>query len=278
MKTKRTLAFSLIELLIVVTIIMILAGLLLPALRQVRERAKAVACLSNMRQIGVMLNLYEQDYNGYPSFSPVYGSYSCTEFGYGGQQGIAAPTTNCSDGGGSRPFDERPLNRYMIQTGSGTAKPKVYQCPSDIGIDWGVWGVVAPSQWIAYGTSYEIPRYGGCDGTWGGNESPDIGSIYCWDGSRLKGFRRSQLVAPARKIALMEGQMWYNSTPCTSKINQRHWVNETQTLHRKAHVVFADGSARFLIRDKGVAGHGSCGTPTAWATNANAPDPSHDWY
>ncbi len=66
---RKSKAFTLIELLVVVAIIAVLVAILLPALNSARESARKVVCMSNVKQIGVGLVMYGQDYNEIPTSS-----------------------------------------------------------------------------------------------------------------------------------------------------------------------------------------------------------------
>jgi prepilin-type N-terminal cleavage/methylation domain-containing protein/prepilin-type processing-associated H-X9-DG protein len=62
-------AFTLIELLVVIAIIAILAAILFPVFARARENARKASCLSNLKQLGIAVEMYKQDYDGYYPFA-----------------------------------------------------------------------------------------------------------------------------------------------------------------------------------------------------------------
>jgi len=102
MKARK--GFTLIELLVVVAIIAILAAMLLPALAQAREKARAAQCISNLKQMGLAVNMYCDEYNDY--FPNAWNQYG-----------------NAVNGGWST-----GLSKYLW--GGAPGYMKVYTCPS----------------------------------------------------------------------------------------------------------------------------------------------------
>lgn len=70
-RSANIIAFTLVELLVVIAMVAILAAILMPVFAQAREKARQTACLSNLKQLSLANALYLQDYEAFPAFSYV---------------------------------------------------------------------------------------------------------------------------------------------------------------------------------------------------------------
>src|SRR5678816_4694310 len=79
-RQRPILAFTLVELLVVIGIIAVLIGILLPVLGKARESANATQCMSNLRQIAIADQMYVNQYNwhmpGWWADDHAYGAYN----------------------------------------------------------------------------------------------------------------------------------------------------------------------------------------------------------
>ena len=172
--------FTLIELLVVIAIIAILAAILFPVFAQAREKARAISCLSNTKQIGTATMMYSQDYDemlyGYRFQAPA-----------GNMNPYAADPLVANNA--KRPiFFNQLLYPY-------TKNDQIWRCPSK------------PNAWVNVDTpgSDTEPAFR----SYGGQNSY-AASNYVFRSNA--GIAQAALVAPADTVGLVDGS-YYNTLP-----------------------------------------------------------------
>jgi len=158
---RQTNAFTLVELLAVITIIAMLAGMISPSLQRVRAKAETTACQSNLRQIGTAVWLYVPDNgNKFPSINNPWGKQYFTNESATNLLGALGP--------------------YGLTT-------KALACPADLRSK--------DSYYRKYTNSYEFPPFSSEE-----EAAPGTATIYTGDSTFEIPFRRLTLAWDAANV------------------------------------------------------------------------------
>lgn len=144
MFSLRRRAFTLIEMLVVIGIIAVLSAIAFPVFNSVRRRSYSTTCVSNLKQLGLAVNLYTQDYDGL--------------FPRGGD-----PTDlhtdlwhDAADGTYEQQVDQMPPLTFVLRPYIKSSR--LWRCPADTGFDIGdISGQpldARPSSFEKFGMSY----------------------------------------------------------------------------------------------------------------------------
>lgn len=232
--------FTLIELLVVISIVSLLISILLPALKKARDAANDMKCLNNLRQIGIALEIYAGDFDGYQP---------------------------CGNNVDRTMYWDSALWRYLggvprtsntgLVTNTASAPLQVYQCPADMGHFPGVTGYSTNrgKAWLSYvmniGHGVAFAKPAGAPGHWYANIPRKFSNLV------ESGNYSMHLNSPSKYINYLDQHWWrYQSDGSAMNYAHQFYINPGYTGYWSYHAqgkvsnaLFWDGHAKAQQRD-----------------------------
>jgi prepilin-type N-terminal cleavage/methylation domain-containing protein/prepilin-type processing-associated H-X9-DG protein len=208
-------AFSLIELMVAIGIIAVLMGIIFPALHRAQEYASVLRCANNVRQLGIGMQMYANDYDGVYFWRGADININGMDwYVYGGRE---TGNLNLGQLNLFNRITPRPLNKYLADT------IQIFRCPDDLDAPW----THNPSF-----TQYPAP-----------NEFEWVGNSYCFNANGyplrptpqgiggLDGVKLASVSASSQTIVFFETNLFFGF--------DWHYSHE-------GNIGFADGHVEFL--------------------------------
>ena len=237
--------FTLIELLVVIAIIAILAALLLPVLNNAKKKAAQSACINNLKQLGVGMEIYTGDSNGiFPGIALQHGGYNAADWIYW--------RTNTT----YPQFEKSPILTAI----PGTQKPSL-RCPLDKSdADRLAQAEADAGNNGPYLFSYSFTGYGiGSYPNLTADPNANLGMSTVYSGAQAYLFKQAAVRNPTGKLMLVEEVGSLNDSPGSGSgqvINDGRWMpgQDPLTIRHggKADATFADGHVQAVTPDFGA--------------------------